>query len=273
MSLILANEIEYLRTGGELPHALLLEGPVGCGLHTLAIHLAGNELSGEIVPTDTKGEIDLSSSGVIRVTQIRELLSQASNKSRSRRVYIIDNADQMNHQAQNAFLKLLEEPAQHVRFILTSHHSEQLLPTTLSRLQIVRVPLISRDASHELLDSLGVIDITKRTQLLFLGEGLPAELSRLVNDSRDFEHKAAVMSAARLFLQGSMAEKLLTLNSYAKDRSGALEMLTYAQHIIRHSLTTHPSNDLIRRANQLSEAYDRIAANGHIRIQLAGLVV
>lgn len=273
MKLSLANSVIHLAARPELPHALLLEGPVGVGLHTIARHLADDDLNGEILPTDAKGAIDTSSSGVIRIAQIRELESQAMNRSRSRRVYIIDNADQMNIPAQNAFLKLLEEPSSHIRFILTSHHPDRLLPTTLSRLQTIQVAPITRDASHELLDMLGVHDTAKREQLLFLGDGLPAELCRLTQQTEVFDQQVATITAARQFLQGTSAEKLAVLNQYAKDRSGSLAMLAFAQRIIRFSLMTRPDADLIARADALSETYDRIAANGHIRLQLIRLVV
>jgi hypothetical protein len=273
MKLFLANSVSYLDTYSELPHALLITGPEGVGLHTIARHLAGDDLSGEIMPTDSKGEIDNSSSGVVRISQIRALESQAMNRSRSRRVYIIDNADQMNLPAQNAFLKLLEEPSLHIRFILTSHHPDRLLTTTLSRVQTVQIPPITHDDSHEFLDTLGVHDSVKREQLLFLGDGLPAELYRLTSQTDVFEQQVAAITAARQFLQGSTAEKLTVLNQYAKDRSGSLTMLSFAERIIRFSLLTRPDTDLIERADALSEAYDRISANGHIRLQLMHLVV
>lgn len=275
MKFFWAKEIEHdiARLRAELPHALLLTGPDGVGLTALARHLADIHLSGIIEPTDAKGEVDRSSSGVVRVTQVRDLLSHAINKTRSRRVYIIDDADRMNHQAQNAFLKLLEEPAPHVHFILVSHHAEQLLPTVRSRVQLLRVPPISHDQSLELLHLLHITDETARIQLLFLADGLPAELSRLAADPALFAHKAETISAARQFLQGTLLEKLQVVRACSTNRADTLEMLTYAERILRHSLGQHPTAQLIARADEIGEAYDRIAANGYIRIQLLRLVV
>lgn len=275
MKFFWANEIEHdvAHLRAELPHALLLTGPNGVGLTTLARHLADVHLCGIVEPTDAKGEVDHSSSGVIRVTQIRDLLSHAINKTRSRRVYIIDNADRMNHQAQNALLKLLEEPAPHVHFILISHHAEQLLPTVRSRAQLLRVPPVSRDQSLELLHLLHITDETVRAQLLFLADGLPAELSRLAVDPALFAHKAETITAARQFLQGTLLEKFQVIRACSTNRADTLETLTYAERILRHSLGQHPTAQLITRTDEISEAYDRIAANGYIRIQLARLVV
>ncbi len=57
----------------------------------------------------------------------------------SRSVYIIHAADAMNVQAQNAMLKVLEEPPGHVVFILLANNPERLLPTVRSRCETVRL--------------------------------------------------------------------------------------------------------------------------------------
>jgi len=275
MKFFLAKDIELYITQlrAELPHAVLLAGPEGIGLRILANHIAGDQVSGIIEPTDTKGNVDLSTSGVIRVTQIRDLASHAMNKSVLERMYIIDGADQMNHQAQNAFLKLLEEPASHVHFLLLTHHAERILPTILSRVQSIHIPIISREQSEALLDILVVHDASMRTKLLYLAEGLPAELSRLVSDKERFEQKAKVITSARQLLQGTTIEQLRIINSFSGDRAGTLELLTYTERILKHSLSQQPSPALIERAEAISEVYDRIASNGNIRIQLLSLVV
>lgn len=275
MKLFLAREIiphiDQLRS--ELPHAILLVGPEGIGLRTIATDIAADSISGVIEPTDAKGNVDQTTSGVIRITQIRDLASRAMNKSHVERVYIIDDAEKMNHQAQNAFLKLLEEPAPHVHFMLLAHHAERLLPTTLSRVQIAHIPTITHEQSEDLLDALAVHDDTMRTKLLFLAEGLPAELNRLVADTERFSQKATAITDARKLLQGTILEQLGTINTYTGDRIKTLELLTYAERILRHSLTQHPSKELITRAETITEVYDRIASNGNIRIQLMSLVV
>ena len=257
----------------QLPHALLLVGPAGVGLRSIAIDMAGDALSGIIEPTDAKGNVDHSSSGVVRIVQIRELTGGAINKSRKTRIYIIDDADKMNAQAQNAFLKLLEEPAPHVHFILLSHNNSHILPTILSRVQMVRVAPISNEQSRELLDTLKIREDTVRAQLLFLAEGLPAELYRLVDDKDLFAARVTSITAARQFLQGTLREKFIVINSLSSDRIKTLEMLAYAQRIIAHSMRQKPSRELVKRAEQLSDTYDQIASNGYIRIQLLSLVV
>jgi DNA polymerase-3 subunit delta' len=195
------------------------------------------------------------------------------SKTRTDRVYVIDNADQMNHQTQNAFLKLLEEPVDHVHFILLTHHAEKLLPTVRSRVQQMAISPIDHEQSLNLLDELKVTDATARTQLLFLADGLPAELTRLVADKAGFQEKASAVTAARQFLQGTTLEKLHVISEYSASRPRTLTMLAYAERILSHSLRQNPSAALVERSNLIAESYDRIAANGHIKTQLMCLVV
>ena len=71
----------------------------------------------------------------ISVDQIRAVIADAHvlpNES-ERKVYIIDEADTMNTSAQNAALKLLEEPPKGVLFLLCTANAGQLLPTVRSR--------------------------------------------------------------------------------------------------------------------------------------------
>ena len=66
------------------------------------------------------------------VRQIRDSASVMPNEAQTK-VYILDRADNMTEQAQNALLKVLEEPPAHVMFLLTCTAASSLLPTVRSR--------------------------------------------------------------------------------------------------------------------------------------------
>ena len=80
------------------------------------------------------------SSGPIKIDQIRELqnYSYLTPQRASHRLIIIESADRMNTAAANALLKILEEPARHTLFLLMAQQLSTILPTVLSRCQIVR---------------------------------------------------------------------------------------------------------------------------------------
>ncbi len=71
----------------------------------------------------------------ILVGQVRRMTADAvlAPNEAERKVYIIDQADRMNQQAQNALLKALEDPPGHACFILCAASTDALLPTVRSR--------------------------------------------------------------------------------------------------------------------------------------------
>ncbi len=261
------------RTIDRLPHALLLEGAVGVGLLTAAKAIAWRELAGITQPTDADGNTDLSAKGVIRVPQIRELITVTRGKFTGPQIFIIDDADKMNVQAQNAFLKLLEEPAPNIHFILTAHHPHTLLPTVLSRVGRLTIKPISNEDSKALIANMGITDPRKVQQLLFMASGRPAALSRLITDEKLFNEQAKLMSDARALIQGKPYQRTIIVAQYYSDRAKTLQLLTLAQSIIGFTLATNPSRELVDMADRLADTYDRIYANGSTRLQLMNFVV
>lgn len=86
---------------------------------------------------------------MISISQIREigLLLSAKPNEALKRMVLIKDADKMNVQAQNALLKMLEEPPKNTFFILTATHTPPLLPTILSRCRQFR---FCPPSSHEI---------------------------------------------------------------------------------------------------------------------------
>lgn len=164
--------------GQKLPHALLLHGRAGIGKYDFAryfsqallcsntseaSHACGTcsscswfvennnpdfrllspeqetEPESETVTTKkTKKKTQIS------VAQIRELsnfLNLSSHRSNGSRVVLIHPAEALNTASANALLKMLEEPAAGVIFILVSHHLQRLLPTITSRCQKINMPI------------------------------------------------------------------------------------------------------------------------------------
>ena len=257
------------RIANDLPQSLLLCGPSGVGLHSIARSIAGRELASEVLSEETKN----AKGGTISVESVRELYSQTRSKQTKRQIIIIDDADRMSLGAQNAFLKLLEEPNSHTYFILTSHYPETLLPTIRSRVQAIEIKHLLPKQTDAFFEILGVNDQGKRTQLRYLAEGLPAEIMRLIQDNDYFAQRAVVIGDARTFLQATPYEKLLLIQKYRSNRDAAISLLESALQMLRRSATTSPELAPIAQLDRLLSAKEQLLANGNVQLQLARAVL
>jgi len=250
-----------------LPQALLLSGVSGVGLYTIASHIA--EPHGDILTIHPELLTKTSTIPQISIEKVRDLYDQTRTRSARGRVIIIDNADTMTIPAQNAFLKLLEEPNESTRFILTSHRPESLLPTIRSRLENQYISQISRDQTNALLDKLPNLTAKKRTQLLFIAEGLPAELYRLTNDEMMFREKASLIGTAKNLIEGNSLAKIVTISKEKLTRQAAD---TLADQLII-LLSRSPSPSSVKYIDRLLTARERIASGGNVKLQLLAAMV
>ena len=163
--LSLTNTIKEKR----LPHAIIIEGDCGTGRHTLANFIAtASVCSGENAPCGecdscrlslSKNHPDITVTAPedgkknIAVNQIRNLRNETFIKPHmsAKRVFIIDYADTLNEQSQNALLKVLEEPPGAVVFILIAETKASLLDTIISRCVIFTLSTPEYSAAKEYL--------------------------------------------------------------------------------------------------------------------------
>lgn len=249
------------------PHALLITGAHGVGASSLAHYIATRISANILTVLPEKDEkVDLEK-GIISVNLIRQLYQQTRTTIKSR-VIIIDYAERMAPAAQNAFLKLLEEPIAGTFFILVSHEPTKILPTVHSRVQQLAMLPVTRQQTEALLTTLGITNSTKHTQLLYMASGLPAEITRLARDDDYFEKNASFVRDAKTLLQGSPYDKITLAHKYKEDRQGILKVLDVAIGMARHSLSSNVGATTSARLEQLCSVYDAVTANGNIRLQL-----
>ena len=119
-----------------IPQALLFCGPRGVGKTSCARILAKtiNKIEEELEYNIF--ELDAASNNSVEdIRNITDQIRIPPQKGRYK-VYIIDEVHMLSNQAFNAFLKSLEEPPEHVIFILATTEKNKILPTILSRCQI-----------------------------------------------------------------------------------------------------------------------------------------
>ena len=120
----------------KIPQALLFCGPRGVGKTSCARILAK-----KINDLDENFEyiiFELDAASNRKIDDIRDLLEKVKIPPQigKYKVYIIDEVHMLTKEAENAFLKTLEEPPPHIVFILATTEKNKILPTILSRCQI-----------------------------------------------------------------------------------------------------------------------------------------
>lgn len=149
---------EYLESAfarGAVPHAFLISGAPGSGKHELAKLLTralvctGEQPPCDLCPACRKAlrelhpdiiKVDLGAAS-IKVDDIRAVRQDAFvvPNDGARKVYVIDHADRMTQEAQDALLKILEEPPEFTTFLLLCYNHSSLLPTVLSRVTHLKI--------------------------------------------------------------------------------------------------------------------------------------
>ncbi len=91
--------------------------------------------------------IEIPKAKFIRIKSIREIKRESSMSSTEmgKKVFLIFDADAMNDAAANSLLKILEEPLEHVHFILTTSRKDQLQQTIISRCQLIHCGRLTDD--------------------------------------------------------------------------------------------------------------------------------
>jgi DNA polymerase-3 subunit delta' len=96
---------------------------------------------------------------------------------------IVEDADDLNEESANCFLKTLEEPPPRSLFILIGSELDRQLSTIRSRCQIVRFGPLPSAQVHEVLTANGVADAALRERLVQLAGGSPGEALAMADDS------------------------------------------------------------------------------------------
>ena len=313
----------------KLPHAIIFEGPHGTGKHTLATMAAAalacesSDKAGAPLPCGTciqcrkiiggrspdvitVGRGDKATIGVDAIRFLKEDVSIVPNDSDSK-VYIIEDADKMTEQAQNALLLTLEEPPAYVRFFLLCENAGLLLETIRSRAPVMRTELLSeeevdgyitkndrRAAQMKLSDPQGYAELLKASGN---GIGRAIELLEPKNLSPVKQRRELATGFVTAVLhQGRAADALTLLKSFSSKREPLSEQLEAVSDALRDLIILKKSDDarLIffadrERAMELSDkasiavlyeliiavdtARDEISKNANVRLCLFKLAL
>ena len=221
-----------------LRHAYLITGPAGVGRRTLAIRLAqalncqtpgapgvpcrtcrsckqieaGQNIDLMVIQADHEG-------GTLKVEQVREVQKFLSLKpyQSAFKIVIFLRFQEANLNAANALLKTLEEAPSYGLLLLTADNAEQLLPTIVSRCEIIRLRPVNVDAVKSFLET-RQLDPEKARLLAHLSDGRPGYALRLADDEKTLDFRAEKLEDLRRLLAAPARERFGYAEKLAKDK-------------------------------------------------------
>ena len=157
------EQLQGALTKGKISHAYLFVGPRGCGKTSVARIFAHEINHFDYQLEDSYIDIiEIDAATFTSVDNIRELREKAMIMPTlgKYKVYIIDEVHMLSNSAFNALLKILEEPPEHVIFIMATTNPEKIPATIISRTQIYRFnlaePKVMQDFLRSVCDKEGI---------------------------------------------------------------------------------------------------------------------
>lgn len=275
MAEVLLNPITKRAIDGFLAkpaHAVMLSGAYGMGKGYVAQYLASQLLGitfAEVLayPYVTVIEPEKNTISIDHVRAAQKLLSlRVPGTQTIKRIIIIENAQAMTIEAQNALLKALEEPPADSVIIVTVTDERLLLPTIVSRLQRIAIRPLNNDALKAL---------SADTRQQAIASGRPGLLWALAHNA---DHPlVAQIAIAKGYLTQPSYERLITAQDI-KDRETA-DLFLQALHVITqaalHNPTHHANKRYLaawhKRGKRILLAQKQLAQNASVKLLLTDL--
>ncbi len=179
------------------------------------------------------------------VEQVREIVADASMAPirAKHKVYILDRVDQLGVQAANAFLKTLEEPEGPITFILLGRTREGVLPTLVSRCQVVPFRHIPASEAAGILSQNTGVSAERARIAIEACDGLLTKAIAFASSSERMSFRSRIMEVLRLLPQ-----------------SDERDVLEYAQDLLERAKA--PLDEVrTAQAEELADSQDFLAAS------------
>ena len=220
---------------------------------------------------------DLQNITVDNIRSIRQALRLKAPTATGKitRVVMIDGADNMNQEAQNALLKALEEPSQGTVFILSTHRLSRLLPTITSRCQIIKLlPVSLSEAANKYASS----SQASVTAAWHLSSGNPGVLDELLSTSS--ARLTPFVDQAKQIIKMDKYQRIIALDLLSQNKEQALGVLSALDKLLQvlyHSAVASGKGSLVTKllANSrlVKQAIIDLNSNVASRVSLLNLAL
>lgn len=263
-------------------HSLLLVGAKGGGKATLALFVAAQalDLPAEKLAAHPYFLHIAPQKNSISIDDIRQLQDFVRLKTTGtqplRRAIVVENAHTLTIEAQNAFLKLLEEPPADTLIILTAQGNDSLLPTITSRAPKIAVKTPAQHDLIQFFNKLG-FDQVEVTKAYFISRGQAGLLYKLLQKDQADERLQYIDQAKR-FLQSKQFERLVLIDQFTKQKQDVAQFLWALQRVADAALRQAADKNVSAQVKHwtktleaIIQAQDNLAANPQTKLLLTNL--
>jgi DNA polymerase III subunit delta' len=271
---------------GTTRHAYLFTGPPGLGRRTLAVRLAQalncqtpveagipcgqcrdckqieamQHADLTVVQADSEG-------GTMKVDQIREARRTLTFKpyQATYRVALFLRFQETNDNAANALLKILEEAPSYAVLILTADNPEQLLPTIVSRCEVLRLRPLNIEEVQKALESRG-LEMGKAKLIAHISGGRFGYALRLLANESLLERREERLNELQGLISASRVEKFAYAEKLSKDkesmRQAILIWLSYWRDVMLRSAQARTPLVNVDRNVEIEDLAGRLDLSG-----------
>jgi DNA polymerase-3 subunit gamma/tau len=247
-----------------LPHAILLYGPYGTGKTTLARITARCLKCGQYDFVE-KNAADYR--GIDSIREIRSSMHQAPIDGDTR-VWVLDEIHKATNDAQNAMLKLLEDPPDHVYFILCTTEPERLLQGIRQRCLCIKLNPIASESLKKIVKRVckkESIELSKKVlnRVVEYAGGSAREALQIVDKIRELDEEEQIEAVEKVSLKTAtiaIARKLMDKGTKWRDLAPILrELQNEDPEQIRYMILGYAKTVLLKKDNprafRLTEAF------------------
>jgi len=266
------EQLGVLLDSGHFPHAVVIEGEKGLGKKTLASFIAAALICrGENKPClncpqcskairhihpDVFEHTASGGANSFHVDVVRDVIKDVYVKPNEAdfKVYILGNADCMSISAQNALLKVLEEPPEYVVFVLTARSKSMLLETVLSRSVVISLETVDvmQGAKYISTHFDGItFDEAKKTLATFGGNIGKAVES--LTDSRSVEIADICCDICKALVEDNEYSLLCKCSVFQKDRQSIVFAADFLKNIFRDALVFDGGKNLLSGKAEIAQ--------------------